>query len=111
MDICDLSMSELEADGFNADELENDNGDNIKQWSDLYSKCPSTEIKIYAPDDASEQAYFGQKYLIKICMKLELSISMESLSYLLMMILLLSLLKMMHRESGLLVMHIIICMI
>ena len=58
----DLSTSELEDDGFDASELENDNGDGIKQWSDLYPDCPSTEIQIYAPDDASgTQAYFGEE--------------------------------------------------
>ena len=48
-----LSMAELEAEGHDLSGIENDDGDAVKEWSDIYAACPEEAIFIYAPDSDS----------------------------------------------------------
>ena len=65
----DWSEEDLAADGLEMDSVTpNNDGDGVREWSDLDSSCADSEIKLWGADsDSGTYEYFGEQVFCKDC--------------------------------------------
>ena len=65
----DWSEEDLAADGLEMDSVTpNNDGDGVREWSDLDSSCTDSEIKLWGADsDSGTYEYFGEQVFCKKC--------------------------------------------
>ena len=65
----DWSEEDIAADGLEMDSVTpNNDGDGVREWSDLDSSCADSEIKLWGADsDSGTYEYFGEQVFCKDC--------------------------------------------